>query len=164
MDNFSLDEAFHTTTSQFLARDVYKFFPKPTTYEKLVVNMAVNMIQRSNLNGLSGVLINRSFADDCSLMGYIYKLLQGPLFNISAPEALSWTEKCFCHEHEGFHLSAKSHQRLLSALRRFCDHLDYLWPSNREMRIMASGGSISKAIQSNIKTFKQFSKAVAQSN
>ena len=159
-----LDEAFHTTTSQFLARDVYKFFPKPTTYEKLVVNMAVNMIQRSNLNGLSGVLINRSFADDCSLMGYIYKLLQGPLFNISAPEALSWTEKCFCNEHEGFHLSAKSHQRLLSALRRFCNHLDYLWPSNREMRIMASGGSISKAIQSNIKTFKQFSKAVAQSN
>lgn len=156
-----LDEAFHTTTSQFLARYLYKCLPNPTTYEKFVVNMAVNMIQRSNLNGLSGVLINRSFADDSSLMGYIYKLLQGPLFDMSATEALSWMEKCFCHEHEGFHLSAKSHQRLLSALRRFCDHLDYLWPINREMRIMARGGSISKAIQSNIKTFKQFSQTVA---
>ena len=155
---------FHTTTSQFLARDLYKSFPRPTTYEKFVVNMAVKMIQRSNFNGLSGVLRNRSFADDHSLMGYIYKLLQGPLFDMSAQSALGWMEKCFCHEHEGFHLSAKSHQRLLSALRRFGAHLDYLWPINREMRIMASGGSISKAIQNNIKTFKQFSQTVAQSN
>lgn len=156
-----LDESFHTTTSQFLARELYKCLSKPTAYEKFVVNIAVYMIQRSNFNGLSGVIINRSFADDLSLMSYIYKLLKSPLFNMSAQEALCWMEKCFCYEHEGFHLSAKSNQRLLSALRRFCDHLDYLWPVNREMRVMALGGSISKAIESNIKTFKQFSMAVA---
>lgn len=159
-----LDEAFHTTTSQFLARDLYKFFTKPTAYEKFVVNMAVYMSQRSNFKGISGVLINRPFADDRSLMGYIYKLLQSPLFDMSAQEALYWMEKCLCHEHEGFHLSAKSHQRLLSNLRRFCDHLDYLWPVNREMRLMASGGTISKAIQSNVDTFNQFSKTVAYNN
>lgn len=156
-----LDEAFHTTTSQFLARDLYKCFPAPTAYEKFVVNMAVYMIQRTNFNGISGVLRSRSFGDDSSLMGYIYKLLQSPLFDMSTQEALFWMEKCFCHEHDGFHLSAKSHQHLLSALRRFCVRLDYLWPINREMRVMASGGAISKAIQSNIKTFKQFSRTVA---
>lgn len=156
-----LDEAFHTTTSQFLARDLYKCFPAPTAYEKSVVNMAVYMIQRTNFNGISGVLRSRSFGDDSSLMGYIYKLLQSPLFDMSTQEALFWMEKCFCYEHDGFHLSAKSHQHLLSALRRFCARLDYLWPINREMRVMASGGAISKAIQSNIKTFKQFSRTVA---
>lgn len=155
-----LDEAFHTTTSQFLARDLYKCLPEATAYEKFVVNMTVYMAQRSNLNGLSGVIINRFFGDDHFLMGYIYKLLQSPLFDMPAQEALSWMEKCFCHEHEGFHQSAKFHQRLLSDLRRFCDQLEYLWPVNREMRLMASGGSISKAIQNNVKVFKQFSQTV----
>jgi hypothetical protein len=159
-----LDEAFHTTTSLFLARDLYKDLPKPTEYEKFVVNLAVYMIQRSNLNGISGVVVNRFYADDPPLMANIYKLLQSPVFDMSAPEALSWIEKCLCHEHEGFHQSAKFHQRLLSELRQFCARLDYLWPINREMRLMASGGSIEKAIQNNIKTFKQFSKTIAQSN
>lgn len=40
---------------------------------------------------------------------------------------------------------------------QFASSLDYLWPINREMRIMASGGSISKAIESNVKALKQFS-------
>jgi galactokinase/mevalonate kinase-like predicted kinase len=80
---------------------------------------------------------------------------------MSPKEALQWMEKCFCHEHEGYHLSAKSYQRLLSELRRFADNLDYLWPVNREMSVMASGSSIDKAIQNNIKTFKQFSKSIA---
>ena len=156
-----LDEAFHTTTSLFLARDLYKHVPKPTAYEKFVINIAVYMTQRSNFNGLSGVVNKRCFGDDYSLMVDIYKLLQSPIFDMSAPEALHWIDKCFCHEHEGFHLSAKSHQRLLSELRQFCEKLDYLWPVNREMRRMASGGSINKAIQNNIKIFTQFSKAVA---
>ena len=156
-----LDEAFHTTTSQFLGRDLSKSLQNPTAYEKIVVNIAVNMIQRSNFKGISGVLINRPFADDGYLMGYIYNLLKNPLFGMSAQEALYWMEKCFCQEHEGFHLSAKSHQRLLTDVRRFCNKLDYLWPINREMPLVASKSSISEAIQSNIKTFKQFSKAVA---
>lgn len=156
-----LDESFHSTTSQFLARDLYKHFPKPTTYEKLVVNVAVYMAQLSNFSGLSGVLVSRFFGDDSTLMVYIYKLLQSPMFDMSTQEALHWMEKCLCHEHEGFHVSAKFHQRLLSGLCRFFDDIDYLWPVNREMHLMASGGSISKAIQSNIKTFKQFSRSVA---
>jgi hypothetical protein len=154
-----LDEAFHTTTSLFLARDINKHLPKPTAYEKFVVNLAVYMVQNYNLTGLSGVIT--SLGDDRSLMVYIYKLLQSPLFNMSAQEALYWMEKCFCCEHEGFYLSAKLHQRLLSDIRRVFDDIDYLSPVNREMKIMAKGGSISKAVQNNTKTFKQFSMSVA---
>lgn len=156
-----LDESFHATTSQLLARDLYKNFPEPTAYEKFVANLSIYMMQRGILSGLSATSPDRYYADDYSVMYFIYKVLQSGLFGMTAQEALHWMEKCFCHEHEGFHVTAKYHQRLLSELRRFYDNLDYLWPINREMRLMASGGSISKAVQSNIKTFKEFSKLVA---
>lgn len=154
-----LDESFHTTTSLFLACDFYRYLPKPTAYEKFVVNVAVYFAQQNNLQGLSGGVM--SLGDDASLMAYVYKLLQSPLFEMSAQDALQWVEKCFCHEHEGFHLSSKLHQRLLSELRRHFEDLDYLWAINRDMRIMAAGGSIAQAIQHNTKIFEKFSKSVA---
>lgn len=159
-----LDESFHTTTSLVIARDLYKNFPKPTAYEKFVANLGNYLMQRGMLSGLSAISPSRYYADDCSWMYFVYRILKSPLFGMSAPEALHSMEKCFCQEHEGFHVTAKYHQRLLSDLRRFYDDLDYLWPINREMRLMASGGSISKAIQSNIKTFKEFSRLMADEN
>jgi hypothetical protein len=155
-----LDEAFHTTTSQFLAQELYKHLPTPTAYEETVANMAVYLSQRSNFNGISGVVNKRCFRDDRALMVDIYRLFQSPLFNMSRVEALRWMEQCFCQEHEGFHLSAKSYQHLLSRQQQFCDHLDYLWPINRKMQIMASGNSIEQAIQNNVKTFEQFSRSL----
>ncbi len=153
-----LDESFHTTISQTLSRDMYKDFPPPTTYEKFVVNLAVYFIQSGTLGHLSGAFPHRYFQDDLSLMELIYRLLQAPIFGMSEREAIHWLEQCLCREHEGFHLAAKNHQCLLEEQIRFLDNLDYLWPVNREMRAMASGGSINQAIQNNIKTFKQFSR------
>ncbi|AFZ28244.1 hypothetical protein Cylst_6457 (plasmid) [Cylindrospermum stagnale PCC 7417] len=156
-----LDESFHTTTSLFLARDLHKNFPAPTAYEKFLVNWAVYVIQKTNLSHISGVIKNRFFGDDLSGMFYIYKVFRSSLFNLSHEEAVQWVEKCFCQEHEGFHQSVKCHQRLHLEIRKLCENLDYLWPINREMRLMASGGTVGRAIRNNIKTFKQFSKLVA---
>ncbi len=157
-----LDEAFHTTTSLFLARDLHKNFLKPTAYEKLLINLAVYVMQKVNLSQLSGVVRNRFFGDDLSGMVDIYKLLRSSLFSMSHQDAMEWVEKSFCTEHEGFHQSAKSHQRLHSETCQLCEKLDYLWPVNREMGIMAAGGTVKKAIKSNIKTFKRFSQVVTQ--
>ena len=44
---------------------------------------------------------------------------------------------------------------------RLTDNLDYLWPVNREMRLMKAGGSIEQAIANNIKTFLQFKETVS---
>ena len=163
--NHFLDEAFHTTISQLIAKDMYKDFAKPTAYEKFIANLGIYKLQRGTLGGLSGVLPHRYFADDFPIMELIYRLLQAPLFGMSAREALDWMERCFCREHEGFHVATKNRQRLLADLRRFFEDVDYLSASNREMRLMASRGSIKTAIQSNIKTFQQFSRAViAQDN
>lgn len=159
-----LDESFHTTTSQLIAQDLYKDFPKPTAYEKFMANLSIYMMQLTLLNGLSGAVPGSFVTDKTFIMPLVYKILQTPLFGMSAQEALDWIEKCFCQEHEGFHVNLKYHQRLFSELRRFFGGLDYAWPINREMRVMASAGSISKAIQNNIKDFNQFSRSVSFEN
>ncbi len=157
--NHLMDESFHTTTSELIAQDLYKDFSKPTAYEKFVANLTIYRAQSVGLSGLSGGLPG-IFRTDASFMLSFYKLLQSSVFNMSAPEALQWMEKCFCQEHEGFHVNLKYHQRLLTDLRRFFQDIDYLWTVNREMQIMAAGGSINKAVESNIKAFKQFSRSV----
>jgi hypothetical protein len=156
--NHLMDESFHTTTSELIAQDLYKDFSKPTAYEKFIANVTIYRAQSVGLSGLSGGLPG-IFRTDASFISSLYRLLQSPVFNMSAQEALQWLDKCLCQEHEGFHVNLKYHQRLLSDLRRFFDDIDYLWSVNREMRIMATGGSISNAIQSNIKAFEQFSRS-----
>ncbi|MBD6619618.1 hypothetical protein FNW02_28310 [Komarekiella sp. 'clone 1'] len=157
-----LDEAFHTTISQTIAKDMYKDFPKPTAYEKFVSGLAIYMAQRNLLSGLSGVLPGRCVYDDPMLMVFYYKLLKSPLFGMETKEALDWMEKCFCQEHEGYHVGLKYHQSLLELMQRLFSRLDYQWKINREMGIMAAGGSISKALQKNTKTFKEFSQSVIE--
>ncbi|MDZ8188306.1 MAG: hypothetical protein RMX96_26055 [Nostoc sp. ChiSLP02] len=155
-----LDESFHTTMSQTIAQEVYKDFPKPTMYEKLLSNVIILLVQRGVLSGLSGAL-PATFRDDVNFIPAYYRLLTSPLFKMSQEDALYWMEKCLCEEHEGFHTNHKFHQTLLNDLRRFFGHLEYLWPVNREMRLMAEGGSIEKAIQRNQIAFKQFASSVA---
>jgi len=155
-----LDEAFHTTTSQLIAQDLYKDFPKPTAYEKFLANLTIYKSQKVALSGLSGG-IPAIFRTDADFMLSFYRLLQSPVFNMSSQEALQWLEKCLCQEQEGFHLTLKYHHRLLADMRRLFEPIDYLWPVNRELRLMASGGSINKAIQNNTKAFEQFSRSVA---
>lgn len=160
-----LDESFHMTTSQTLARDLYKEFPKPTAYEKLIANGNVYLLQRmvNSINGISSGLHGNYFGDDSLFMSFVYKLLQTPIFDMSSQDALYWIEQSLCHEHQGFHQTFKYHQKLASSLRQLASELDYLWPVNREMRLLDSRVSIDKAIQSNIKTFEQFSKSVTAS-
>ncbi|MEH1850173.1 MAG: hypothetical protein V7L11_00450 [Nostoc sp.] len=158
-----LDESFHTTTSLFMARDFYKNLPKPSNYEKLIANLAILQAQQENLNDISGISTNRFLSDGDTII-FLMKLLQSPVFDMSSQEAMQWIEKCLCHEHEGFHVNLKVHNKLLSELRKFAEQVDYLWPVNREMRVMASGGSIKKAIKNNIKAFKQFSESIIASN
>ena len=155
-----LDESFHTTMSGVIAQELYRDFAKPTAYEKFVANLTIYMAQQGVLGGLSGGL-PAVFRDDESFLISFYRLLQSPLFEMSATEAMQWMEKCLCHEHEGYHLNLKYHQKLLTEFRRFFEPLDYLWVVNREMHLMAAGGSIEKAIANNVKSWKRFSRQVA---
>lgn len=154
-----LDEAFHTTTSLFIGRDLYRQLPSPSAYEKLIANLAFYFTQRENLASLAAILPNR-FTPDRTLLPYVYQLLQSPVFEFTPQEALHWLEKCLCQEHEGFHNNLNLHQHLLNECRHFSSKLDYLWPVNREMRLMTAGGSITKAIAQNKTAFQQFAKSI----
>ena len=156
-----LDESFHTTTSQLIAQELYKDFAKPTAYEKFLANLSIYMMQLTILNGLSAIAPGAVTNDKTFAIPLVYKILRTPLFDMSAREAFDWMDKCFCQEHEGYHVSLTYHQRLLSELRKFFGKLDYTWSVNREMCLLASGGSISKAIQSNAKSLKLFSRKEA---
>ncbi|BDA68881.1 hypothetical protein RIVM261_017100 [Rivularia sp. IAM M-261] len=155
-----LDEAFHTTTSQLIAQDLYKDFAKPSAYEKFLANLTIYRAQTVGLSGLSSGL-PAIFRNDAPFMLSLHTLLQSPLFGMSSTEALEWLNKCMCTEHEGFHVTLKYHERLLTDLRRLLDPINYLWAVNREMHVMEKGGSISNAIESNAKAFEQFSKSLA---
>lgn len=155
-----MDEAFHTTTSQLIAQDLYKAFPKPTAYEKWVANSIIYRAQTVALSGLSGGL-PAIFRSDASLMDSYYQLLQSPVFNFTPQESLHWIERCLCHETDGLHQNLEHHHHLRNDLRRHFEPMDYLWPVNRDVRVMAAGGSVEKAVKNNIKAFRQFSKSVA---
>ncbi len=155
-----LDESFHTTMSQVIAQELYRDFAQPTAYEKFVANLTIYLAQKGVLGGLSGGL-PAVFRDDADFFLSFYRLLQSPLFEMSSKDALHWMEQCLCREHEGFHLNLKYHQRLLGEFCRFFARLDYLWAVNREMRIMASGGQIDRALKNNIKSWQRFSRQIA---
>lgn len=155
-----LDESFHTTMSQVISQELHRDFAQPTPYEKFVANLTIYLAQRGVLGGLSGGL-PAVFRDDASFLVSFYRLLQSPLFEMSATEVLHWMEKCLCREHEGFHLNLKYHQRLHNEFRHFFAPLNYLWPVNREMNLMAAGGSIDLAIRNNIKSWQHFSHQVS---
>ncbi len=155
-----LDESFHTTTSQLIAQELYKDFAKPSLYEQFVANLTIYQAQRIALSGISAGLPGIFRSDDAFILSY-YKLLQSPVFGMSAEEALHWLEKSLCQEHDGFHTNLKYHRKLLVDLQRLFADIDYLWASNREMRVMAAGGAIDTAIQHNRKAFQTFKTELA---
>ncbi|MDJ0744614.1 MAG: hypothetical protein QNJ32_14815 [Xenococcaceae cyanobacterium MO_167.B27] len=154
-----LDEAFHTTTSLKLSRDIHKELPKPSEYEKFFTNVLFYTIQSLNLGGLSAIIPNR-FISDTHNIPFLYNLLRSPLFGMSIEETLYWMEKCLCYEHDGFYTNKKYHSHLLTDLCRLTDNFDYLWPINRTMQLVDFGGSIAEAVRNNVENFKQFTNSV----
>lgn len=154
-----LDESFHTTISQVIAQDLYKEFPQPTMYERLVSNTIIYRGQLLMLSGLSGVM-PATFRDDSTFLQPLYQTLRSSLFEMSHQDALHWLEKCVCHEHEGFHLNIKYHERLLSNMRQAFHSLDYLWPVNRELGVMASGTCLNKILKNNRQNFIRFAQRI----
>jgi hypothetical protein len=128
--------------------------------EKWVTNLSICLVQYNALQGLSAGIPGLYLSDDQFFMEFLYQLLQQPIFGCSADDALHWVEQSFCHDHKGLHVAALWHQRLLKECRRFFDGFDYLWPVNREMQLMASGGGTGQVITQNRKNWQRFKHGV----
>jgi hypothetical protein len=151
-----LDEAFHTNMSQVIGRDLYHEWDCPTPYEKFLSNISIYWVQSSSLQGLNAGIPGLYLKDEKFFMGFLYQLLQQPLFGLSAPEALQRIQECFGEEHEGLHVSAQWHQQLLNDHCRFFQEFSYLWPVNRDFRLMASGGKLDRVMAQNKILLQEF--------
>lgn len=149
-----LDEAFHTTMSQVISQELYGEFPKPSAYETWLANMIVLRGQQGILGGLSAWL-PATFRNDAHFLPALLRLLRSPLFAMSEPEAFKWMERILCQEHDGYHLNARRHADLVAKFQEFFGKFDYLWPVNREMRVMAQGGSIPAAVARNARALRR---------
>ncbi|MBD2136215.1 hypothetical protein H6F32_01150 [Anabaena sp. FACHB-1237] len=154
-----LDESFHTTMSQTISQDLYKDLPKPTEYEKLIANIVIYLAQKNIVGGFSAALPH-VFRNDVSAMSTFYRFLTSPVFNMSKEDALNWMERSLCNENEGIHLNFKHHQDMIPAMCRFVEPMDFLWPVNREMKIMSKNSSIEKVLHSNTAAFQNFSQSL----
>jgi hypothetical protein len=153
-----LDEGFHTTTSKFISHDLYKDFPKANPWEIFASNILVSEVQKT-MNKLSST-VPGIFSDDTVYIPLVYRLLQTPLFSMSASEALEMLEKNFCQEHEGYHIAAKYHKRALTQNLEYVEGLDHLTSANRQLRVMASA-SIEQTLKNNMSAFRHFSKSLS---
>jgi hypothetical protein len=148
------DEAFHTATSQAIAKDLYKDFRKPTRLEVFFANEGTRKVQLT-LNRLSGA-VPGIFSSDDQYMPQVYRLLQSRVFGMTPDEALAMTERCFCEEHDGLHAAAKYHGRALHDARNYVADMAYMTPNNRSLSYMAAGATIERAIQENVRAFRRF--------
>lgn len=150
-----LDESFHTTTSQLIAQDLYKEFSNPTMYERLLANFMFYRGQQVMLSGLSGVM-PATFRNDAPFIAPLYQILRSSIFNLSHEDSLFWLRQSLCHEHEGHHMNLKHHHRLLTTMRQAFQPLSYLWNSNRNLDVMASGADIQKSLAGNARALEAF--------
>lgn len=159
-----LDESFHTTISLTVGRDMYRDFAQPTMYERAIANWAVYLAQRNIIryhSGLSTGLPARCFRSDVSFMEFIYRLLQSPVFELSPQESLHWMERSFCAEHEGFHVAKRYQKGFVTDFRQFFGQIDYLWPINREMRLIDLENTVDAGLNRSRAAFKSFSNSLA---
>ena len=155
-----MDEAFHTSTSQLIGRDMHEDFQNVTSSEKLLANLQTYTMQKGFLSSLSGAL-PAVYRGDETFMFLYYRVLRSDLFNFSHQDAIYWLNKCLCCEHLGFQVNQQYHQSLLSDLLRLFGNLEYLWKVNRELEVMVKSNSINEAIKNNIQALQRFSQLTA---
>ncbi|OLP19401.1 P-aminobenzoate N-oxygenase AurF [Leptolyngbya sp. 'hensonii'] len=131
-----MDESFHFNSSTLLSHEVVTCLPAPTPFESLVANLGIRGCQQDHYP--FSVAINGIFWYDPALYTAIYRVLRSPLFAMDDREARSMIHQCFTQESEGLHRSFQTHQEAIASYKAYLDKLDYIWPSNRSMTLMAS--------------------------
>lgn len=148
-----MDESFHFNSSTILSHEVVKCLKPPTEFEKLVANLGLRGCQKDHYH--FSVAINGIFWYDPALYRPIYQILTSPVFGMSKGEAIEMMRRCFTQETDGLYRSYQTHQEAIASYQVYLEKVNYAWPSNRQMSIMASN-SIAKNLVRQQQAFKQF--------
>ncbi len=131
-----LDESFHFNSSTLISQEVIGCLEAPTKLERQIANLGIKGCQQDH--STFSVVINGIFWHDPGLYETVYRLLRSPLFSFDVRQAKEMMRQCFTQESDGLHQSYQTHHEAMSAYRAYIAPLTYVWPSNREMRVMAT--------------------------
>ena len=131
-----MDESFHFNSSTLISHDVIRCLPPPTPFERQVANLGIRGCQRDHAS--FSVVINGIFWHDPALYETVYRLLRSPLFRLDEPGTQAMMRACFTQESDGLHQSYQTHREAMTAYQAYLEPLSYVWPSNRQMSIMAT--------------------------
>lgn len=129
-----MDESFHFNSSTLLSHEVIRCLSKPTTFEAFVANLGIRGAQQDHRQ--FSVAVNGIFWHDPALYLKVYELLRSHIFAMNDAEAQTMMQACFTQESDGLHHSYQTHQEAMASYRAYLEPLDYVWSSNRAMKIM----------------------------
>ncbi len=131
-----MDESSHFNSSTLLSQEVIHCLPQPTRFETLVANLGIRGCQQDHQQ--FSVAVNGIFWHDPALYSKVYELLRSHIFSMDDADAKEMIRVCFTQESEGVYRSYQTHREATAAYQAYLDSLDYVWPSNRRMSIMAA--------------------------
>lgn len=153
------DESFHFNTSRIVGIEVPRVLPKPTAFERWVVNLGVRGCQKDHYHFSTAV--NGIFWYDPALFDGIYRLLRAPQFGLDHTAAVQMVYRCFCEESEGVQAAARTHAEAVASYRLFVDNISWLTAGNREMQWMARN-NIPRYLATNRRAFRRWAPRAGQ--
>ncbi|QNM94768.1 hypothetical protein [Chitinimonas koreensis] len=147
------DESFHFNTSRIVGLEVPRVLPKPTAFERWVVNRGVAGCQRDHYH--FSTAINGIFWYDPALYETVYRLLRSPAFGLEHEAALAMVGRCFCEDSDGVQAAARTHAEAVESYKLFVEPIPWLNGANKEMRHMARNG-VARYLATNRAAFARF--------
>ena len=128
------DESFHFNSSLILSKDVIKMIPKPTSFERLLMNRGLYGCQKDHEN--FSATINGIFWYEPALFSAVYKILRSRVFGMGHADAKDMMYKCFTQENQGVQEAHRTHKLATSAYEAYLDDLDYVDPAVKKLSLM----------------------------
>lgn len=147
------DESYHFNSSTILSHDVIHSLPKPTTFERAVVNLGVLGCQKDHAS--ISAIVKGIFWDDSQAFETIYNILRSPHFGLEHQEALLKLEQTFCQENDGLHQAVDTHTLAQNSYRQYLADLDFITATNKEMAWMRRA-TLSRTLHRNQKAMAVF--------
>jgi hypothetical protein len=128
------DESYHFNSSLILSKDVIKIIPKPTPFERFVMNSGLYGCQKDHEN--FSATVNGIFWYEPALFKPVYEILRSKLFNMSHADAKNMMFRCFGQENEGAHLAKETHRIAAASYESYLEDLDYVNPKLKSFELM----------------------------
>ena len=148
-----LDESYHFNSSTIISQELIKLIPKPTAFEKFVVNQGVIGCQRDHYNFNSAV--NGIFWYEPALFKDIYRILRSKAFAMNHGDAMEMMRLCFTEENQGMIKSQALHEEATDSYVAYVSELEFLNQKAKSMDIMKQS-TLDKHLKSNRREFQIF--------